>query len=129
MADVHQEIIFAASPERIYEAFMDSTQHERFTANGVANISREPGGEFTCHGGIISGRNIELVPNNRIVQAWRSARWHKGIYSIARFELQPRENGTLLVLDHTGIPDDQREDIEAGWHTRYWEPLRKYLQN
>jgi activator of HSP90 ATPase len=33
-------------------------------------ISREVGGAFSLFGGIIVGRHIELVPNERIVQAW-----------------------------------------------------------
>ncbi len=75
---------------------------------------------------MISGRNIELVPNRRIVQAWRVRDWGDGVYSIARFELNGQEE-TQLVFDHTGFPEDQREHLASGWHTRYWEPLRNYL--
>jgi len=128
MADViHQEIDFKASPTRIYEALMDSEQHADFTANGAADISREPGGTFTCHGGAISGRNIELVPGKRIVQAWRVANWDEGIYSIVKFELKDYDGGTRIVLDHAGFPDGDAEHLGEGWHARYWEPLRKYL--
>ena len=76
MAEViHQEIDFAASPKRIYEALMDSKQHADFTANGAAEISREAGGTFTCHGGAISGRNIELVPNKRMAEHRPKCPW------------------------------------------------------
>lgn len=128
MAEViHQEIDFAASPNRIYEALMDSAQHAAFTANGAAQISRDAGGAFTCHGGIISGRNIELVPDKRIVQAWRVANWDEGVYSIVRIDLKEQEGGTRLVLDHAGFPDGQAEHLGPGWHERYWDPLRTYL--
>jgi uncharacterized protein YndB with AHSA1/START domain len=128
MAEViHQEIDFAASPKRIYDALMDSKQHADFTANGAAEISREAGGTFTCHGGAISGRNIELIPNKRIVQAWRVANWDEGTYSIVRFELQENNGGTRLILDHAGFPDGHAEHLAPGWHERYWDPLRKYL--
>jgi len=124
---IHQEIDFNAKPKRIYEALMDSKQHAGFTANGAAEISREAGGTFTCHGGAISGRNIELVPDKRIVQAWRVTNWDEGTYSIVRFELQDHEGGTRVVLDHAGFPEGQAEHLAPGWHERYWGPLRKYL--
>jgi uncharacterized protein YndB with AHSA1/START domain len=128
MAEViHQEIDFAASPHRIYEALMDSKQHAEFTANGKAEIGREAGGTFSCHGGVISGRNIELIQDKRIVQAWRVANWDEGIYSIVKIELQDHIGGTRLILDHAGFPDGNAEHLSPGWHERYWDPLRKYL--
>jgi uncharacterized protein YndB with AHSA1/START domain len=124
---IHQEIEFAADPARIYRAYMDSAEHAAFTANGAAAISTEPGGAFSAHGGMISGRNIELVPERRIVQAWRVANWPEGVYSIVKIELRLRAGGTLLVLDHVGFPEEHRPHLDSGWHERYWEPLKKYL--
>ena len=125
--NVHQEVVFEAEPERIYRAYMDSSEHAAFTANGEAIISRDEGGAFSCHGGAILGRQIELVADKRIVQAWRVADWEPGIYSIVRITLVPDEGGTKLVLDHTGLPEGHSEHIASGWHARYWDPLRKYL--
>jgi activator of HSP90 ATPase len=124
---VHQEIEVAASPERIYDSYMDSKRHAAFTANGDADISRDAGGAFSCHGGAIVGRNLELVPNRRIVQAWRVADWDEGVYSVVRLELKPEGDGTRIVLDHWGLPEGSEEHIDSGWHTRYWDPLKKYL--
>ena len=45
------------------------------------------------------GRNVELLPNHRIVQAWRVVTWPEGVYSIAKFELKPHGSGTQLVFD------------------------------
>jgi len=124
---VHQEITFAASPERIYHAYMDSSEHAAFTANGEASISPDEGGAFSCHGGAILGRQIELVPNKRIVQAWRVGDWEPGLYSLVCITLIPDSDGTKVVLDHTGLPEGHAEHIASGWHARYWDPLRKYL--
>lgn len=130
---IHQEVLFDASPTRIFDAFMDVRQHGEFTSlgpedgGGAATISREVGGSFSCHRGRIVGINVELVPNQRIVQAWRVANWEEGIYSMIKLELKAEGSGTRLVLDQTGIPEDQRDLIERGWPIRYWEPLRKYL--
>jgi hypothetical protein len=63
-------------------------------ATPVAQISSETGGAFTIFGGHIVGRQIELVPNVRIVQAWRPVDCEPGIYSIARFGLAREGLGT-----------------------------------
>ncbi len=123
---IHQEVVFKASPNRIYEALVDAQQHSEFTG-GPTEISREVGGSFSCFGGTILGRNIELLPNQRIVQAWRVSNWDDGVYSIVKFDLKEESSETRLVLDHSGFPEDQREHLEDGWKMRYWEPLRIYL--
>src|SRR5262249_44435904 len=78
-------------------------------------------------GGWFLGRNIELVPNQRIVQAWRAKPWESGVYSIAKFELQAEGSGTRVIFDHTGFPPEQQEHLEGGWQANYWEPLQKHL--
>ena len=125
---IHQEIVFAASAKRLYEALTDSAQFSRLSGGAPARMSAEAGGVFSCFGGMIEGRNIELVPARRIVQAWRVAAWIPGVYSIARFEFDERGPQTRLVFDHAGFPEDQGEHLAAGWRTNYWEPLRKFLE-
>jgi uncharacterized protein YndB with AHSA1/START domain len=124
---IHQEIVVDASPERVYGALTDSAQFGAMTGGAPADISPEAGGSFTCFGGHIAGRNVELPPGARIVQAWRALGWDPGHYSIARFELAPQGSGTRVVLDHTGFPDGQQEHLAQGWHANFWEPLQKYL--
>ena len=127
-APIHHELSFKASPARIFQALMDSHEHAAFTANGVADISREAGGAFSTHGGQIVGRNIEIVPDRRIVQAWRVSNWPDGVYSLIRFELAGDGGGTKLIFDHWGFPAEARDHLDAGWTARYWEPLRRYLE-
>jgi activator of HSP90 ATPase len=123
---LHQEIDFKAAPQRIYEVLLDARQFSAFSG-APATINREPGGAFSLFGGHITGRNIELAENRRIVQAWRAATWDEGIYSIARFELTAQAPGTHLIFDHTGFPEGKKEHLAAGWKEHYWENLKKYL--
>ncbi len=123
---IHQEVVLKTSPNRVYEALTSSQQFSAFTGD-PADISREVGGSFSGFGGHIVGRNIELIPGQRVVQAWRSTTWDEGVYSIVRFELIGQGSETRLVMDHAGFPEDQREHLESGWNTRYWEPLKEYL--
>lgn len=124
---IHQEVTFKASPARVYDALIGSEQFSKVTGGAPTEISKEAGGTFSCFGGMILGRNVELVPNKRIVQAWRVANWEEGVYSIAKFELKEQGSETVLVFDHIGFPEDQGEHLAAGWHENYWKPLEKYL--
>lgn len=136
---IHQEPVFKANPKRVYEALMDETQFEKVTELGAATrsgmalgdkrtqIGREAGGPFTLFGGHIVGRHIELVPNERIVQAWRVVDWNPGIYSIVKFELNAQGPGTKIVFDHAGFPQGKGQHLADGWKANYWEPLEKFL--
>lgn len=124
---IHEELEFKVNPHRVYEALLDSKQFSAFS--GVpAEIHREAGGAFSLFDGQIMGRNVELVPDRRIVQAWRSAGWPEGIYSIARFELAAQGLGTRLVFDHTGFPPASRASLSSGWQAHYFGPLKKYFE-
>jgi len=135
---IHQEAVFKASRKRLYEALIDSKQFDKvIQLSGVmqsmhlgdkpAEISREVGGAFTLFGAYITGRHVELVPNERIVQAWRTGGWAPGVYSIAKFELVEQASGTKIVFDHTGFPKGEAEVLASGWKAHYWEPLEKLL--
>jgi activator of HSP90 ATPase len=139
MESIHQEVQFKASPERLYAALTDAKEFQKAVllsdavktgmvkAAQPAKISASPGGEFAVFGGYITGRQIELIPGIRIVQAWRTASWTAGTYSIVRFSLAKRESGTLLTFDHTGFPRGEAEHLLQGWKTNYWQPLEKIL--
>jgi activator of HSP90 ATPase len=123
---IEQEVVFNASPKRVYDTLLDSRQFSEFTG-APAEISRDPGGAFSCFGGMIAGRNIELIAGQRIVQAWRVGNWPDGVYSIVKFELTAEGSGARLNLRHAGFPEEGREHLVSGWHKMYWEPLKKYL--
>ncbi|MEV5026806.1 SRPBCC family protein [Paenibacillus sp. LPE1-1-1.1] len=126
-AAIKQEITFQASAERVYEILTSSELFSKAVGGAPTDISPEEGGMFSCFGGMILGRNIELVPNKRIVQAWRVANWEEGVYSIAKFELKEQGTETVLVFEHIGFPEGQGEHLASGWHTNYWEPIQKLL--
>jgi activator of HSP90 ATPase len=120
---IHQEIDMTASPDRIYDALLDAKQFGALTGLPT-EIAGGVGGAFSCFGGHIVGRNVELVPKRRIVQAWRVADWPEGTYSIARFELKPQQAGTRVIFDHTGFPPGLRDHLAEGWEDHYWKALR-----
>jgi len=137
---IHQEPVFKASRKRVYEALTDASQFAKVvelsaamksggmkTGAAPVTISREAGGAFAAFGGYVSGRQIELVANERIVQVWRAGSWDPGSYSIAKFVLVEQGAETKIKFDHTGFPKGQAEHLAEGWRINYWEPLAKYL--
>lgn len=137
---IHQEVVFHAPRRRIYDVLLDAKQFDQVSRLGEAmqagtppgakptQISSEVGGDFTLFGGYIFGRHLELVPSERIIQAWRVASWPAGIYSIARFAFSEQSlSASKLSFDHSGFPSGLGEHLAHGWRANYWQPLTKFL--
>lgn len=135
---IHQEPVFQANRKQVYEALTDARRFDEIVRLSAAmrsgaleskpaEISTEIGGAFTIFGGYIVGRHLDLVPDERIVQAWRSQSWRPGDYSIVKFVLVEEGSTTRIVLDHKGFPEGQAQHLAAGWKGNYWDPLEKYF--
>ncbi|HTB96345.1 MAG TPA: SRPBCC domain-containing protein [Terracidiphilus sp.] len=138
-ATIHQEPVFSATPTRVYDALTDPMQFQKVQLLSAASkslnlvskpaeIGREPGGAILLFGGYISGWQLELEPERRIVEAWRAASWPPHIYSIAKFELIAQGTGAKIVFDHTGFPVNQAEHLAGGWKSNYWDALAQYFK-
>jgi activator of HSP90 ATPase len=124
---IRQTATFRASPRAVYEALMDSRKHSAFTGN-PARIERRPGGRFTAYGGYLEGVTLELVPDRKIVQFWRSRNWPPYHYSTVTFALTPVRGGTRLRFTQRGVPNGDYRAKRGGWVSSYWEKLRTYLE-
>ncbi len=124
---IHQEVTINATPASVYDVLTRADQFSRMTGGKAATISDEAGGTISLFDGGISGRNVELVPGKRVVQAWRSNAWPEGVYSLVRFELAETGGQTRLTFDQAGYPDGAREMLEGGWHKMYWQPMDAML--
>ncbi len=117
-----------AASEKIYHAWLDSTQHGLMTGGG-AKGSTEIGGEFTAWDGYIRGRNVELIPGERIVQTWRTSEFEASDPdSILEVILESIEVGTKLTLKHTNLPAHGMQ-YEQGWVENYFEPMQLYFKD
>jgi len=139
MDAIHQEVSFKAPRGRVYAVLTDAREFQKavalsgavasgkVNANIPAQIGREAGAAFSIFGGFVGGRIIELVPDVRLVQAWRPQDWPPGVYSIVKFELVDQGTGTRLVFDQTGFPASDAEQLAQGWKMNYWRPMAKVL--
>lgn len=124
---IHQEVKIAGSPAAVYDMLTTSDKFAAMTGGRSADISNEAGGEIVMFGGDVEGRQIELIPGKRVVQAWRAKQWPEGMYSLCRFELEADGGGTRVVLDQVNYPDEAHEMLDGGWHQMYWNPMNATL--
>ena len=125
---IEQSVSFSATPAKLYELFMDSAKHS--AATGMpAKVSRKVGGKWSAFGGMILGKNLVLIPNRRIVQAWRSSEWKKAdpdSLLVVGFE-KAAGSDTTVHLVHVGVPSYDHQGVTQGWVKFYWDPWKVYL--
>ena len=126
---IEQSITFKATPAELYALFMDSAKHSAATG-APARISRKVGGKWSAFGGMLLGKNLALVPNRMIVQAWRSSQWKAAdpdSILVVRFE-KSAGGAATVTLTHVSVPLHDHKGVTQGWKKYYWEPWKKYLK-
>jgi len=124
---IKQRVKFKADPATVYDLLADSRKHSAITGRRAV-ISTKIGGTFSIGESEVTGINVDLVPGQRIVQAWRHRRFPEGIFSMAALTLRPTpDGGTELVLVHRGVPKELIPETEQAWRDRYWRGMKIYL--
>jgi len=109
------------------QGWLDSVSHSAMTG-GQAHVNAEIGVPFDAWDDYIRGRNLELEPDRRILQAWRTAEFSpEEEDSILEITLEPEGNGTRLTLKHANLPAHGAK-YEQGWVEAYFEPMQAYFQ-
>ncbi len=126
---ISQKASFKATPHDVYELLMDSRKHSQF-AGGKCIISRKTGGKISISDGYITGENLQLVPDRKIVQLWKAEEdcWPDGHYSTVIFSLAASKNGTVLTFTQTGVPLECGDRFDSGWRDYYWRPMKEMLE-
>ena len=114
--------VFPASPEAIYQAWLSSDGHTAMTGS-PATASDVVGEAFEAWEGYIKGRNLELAPNKRIVQSWRTMEFDESEED-SRLEIVFSAEGdvTLVTLRHSGLPEHGMQ-YKQGWVDSYFLPM------
>ncbi len=122
-------VILPASPEEIYEGWLSGKIHSAFTGH-KATASGKVGGKFTAWDDYISGKNLLLEENKKIVQLWRSTEFRDDAPdSLVEITLDKVTKGTKLTLRHSNIPDEQDPAYKEGWLEFYFAPMKEYFAN
>ncbi|QEM10357.1 SRPBCC domain-containing protein [Mucilaginibacter rubeus] len=125
MKDYKKYYSIPATPEEIYMAITNPITIELWTGE-VAQMSTEPGTEFSMWDGSIVGKNLEFEPNKKVVQQWYFE--GQSDNSIVTIKLHADKNGTSAELRHTNIPDDDYNDIVEGWNDSYFGGLIDFFE-
>jgi uncharacterized protein YndB with AHSA1/START domain len=120
MKDFKKYYTVPASPEDVYLALTNPNTIHLWSGE-EAEMSTEPGSEFSLWEGSIAGRNLEFEEGKKIVQQWYFGEQEE--QSIVTIKLHPHSNGTSVELRHTNIPDQDYTDIVDGWNETYFGSL------
>lgn len=123
MKDFKKYYIIPASPEEVYLALTLPATIQLWTGE-EAEMSTEPGSEFSLWEGSIAGKNLAFEEGKKIVQQWYFGDQEDD--SIVTIKLHPHKQGTSAELFHTNIPDEAYEDMMEGWNENYFGLLIRF---
>jgi len=124
---IQQSVRFAATPEELFEMYIDSKKHSAATGSR-ARISRKAGAAFTACNGKLRGKNLLIVPNRLVMQAWRSAHWPASDPdSMLLLAFKDAPGGGQVDLLHVNVPAHDRAGVAKGWKKYYWQPWKRYI--
>ena len=125
---IKQSVQFNASPDSLFDAYLDSRKHAAIVGSKVS-ISKAVGKKFTAFDGMLSGKNLLIVPKKLVLQSWRSRRWKKSDPdSILILMFSKAGRGARIDLVHMNVPNHDMQGVTRGWHRYYWKPWFKYLK-
>lgn len=133
MKDFKKYYFLPAPPDEVYIALTNPLTIQLWTGE-KAEMSTEPGSEFSMFDGSIVGKNIAFEEGRKIVQQWYFGDQPEN--SIVTITLHPKHQGTFVPktsvpgtsveLKHTNIPDEDYEHITEGWNESIFIPLRDF---
>jgi hypothetical protein len=122
-----QRVTLPCNAKLVFEQLLDSRKHTKITKS-PAFVNKREGGTFTAFNGQLTGRNIEIKPNKKIVQAIRFKNWDKDCYSIVTLKtIQTSNNKCTLELLQVGIPSNNIGKVKKHWNNNYWQMFKDFL--
>lgn len=120
------EVYIEASPETIFPFFTDPEQMVRWKGS-EASLDPRPGGAYRCQvtpEALAVGEYVEVDPPHRVVFTfgWEGDEVVPPSSSTIEITLEPSGSGTLVRLEHSGLPEDRTAQHGEGW-VHYLERL------
>ncbi|ALI98625.1 SRPBCC domain-containing protein [Rufibacter tibetensis] len=125
MKEFKKYYLLPATPEEVYIALTNPITMEIWTGE-PAEMSTEPGTEFSLWGDSIVGKNLEFEENKKIVQQWYFEGEPED--SIVTIKLHPHKQGCSMEVKQTNIPDEAYTDITEGWDESYAGALLAFFE-
>ncbi len=125
MKNIKQTYIINSSVDKVWQALVNPKIIDDW-GGGPVKMSEKVGAEFSLWDGEIHGKNVEVIPNKKLVQDWMEGKWDQ--YSKVTFILSKQGNKTKVELIHEDIPDKEVKGIADGWEKFYLGPLKELLE-
>lgn len=110
----------------LYQAWLSTKEHGNMTGS-PADVSDVVGGTFSAWDGYISGENIELIPNEKIIQKWRTTEFaEEEEDSILEIIFEERDGETTVRINHSNLPEHGMQ-YKQGWVDSYFSPMMEYF--
>lgn len=125
MKDFKKYYIIPAPPEEVYLALTFAPTIMLWTG-AKAEMTPEPGTEFSLWDGSIVGKNLEFDPGKKIVQQWYFG--DQSEESIVTIKLHAHPQGTSVEVRQTNIPDEDYDALVEGWNEEYFSSLQEFYE-
>ena len=128
MSTIRQTIKLNANPKTVFDCLTNNQCGA--LKNSQVTLSSKVGGRISAFNGLAFGRNVQLVADQLIVQAWQSTipMGAGNETSKVTIELKKiKENQTRLTLTHENVPLLLKGIMAKGWEDYFWNPLKRHL--
>lgn len=118
-----------APPDRVFNAWTRPEEMKQWTSpaplnTSVAEVDLRVGGRYRISmeapdGAVhtVRGEYREIVPGRKLAYTWRWETWREShADSLVTVEFKAQGTGTLVVITHTELPDDNA----VAQHTQGW---------
>lgn len=119
----HYEI--NAPIEKVWQALTDPNIIPLWS-DAPAKMSDQVGDLFELWNKTIIGKNLEVVPMEKLVQNWKPVHWKT--FSKVTFTLFTKKVWTVVNMEQIGVPADEYSEISDGWNRYYLGKIKKLLE-
>ncbi|KAH3672012.1 hypothetical protein WICMUC_004519 [Wickerhamomyces mucosus] len=123
---LHFEPIFNTTAEQLFITFLDKNRIGAWTRSqpDFQGESLIEGSSFNLFGGNISGKILELIPNEKIRQSWRLNSWKKDHYAELEINIYQGDSETKLNVLFKGIPIGEEEIVQSNFEDYYVRSIK-----
>ena len=125
MRPIKKSYLIKAPIEEVWQALVNPKYIEGWGA-GPAKMDDKVGTKFSMWRNQIHGKNLEVIPLEKLRQEWWGGRWDEP--SITTFTLKKERGKTRIELTQENVPAEKKKELDKGWDEYYLGPMKEYLE-
>lgn len=130
--DLKFDLKFRVPPRIMYQALTNPSEISRYTQS-KAEFIKEQGGVFNFYDGNITGTNIELIENSKLIQKWKFPNLPSEIdVTINLKEMKGQESHIFIIVKNIPEKDNLKssvdvKNIEQGFRQQIFEKIKTFM--